>query len=274
MSCSIGSNIVCDDCGNKDDSINLHSMCQACKDIALFKQHPLGEDCPICFLTIPSLHTGYKYKPCCGKVICSGCMYAVNKMDREGKCPFCRVPVPESYEEIIESTKRRMEAGDAKAIRNLGCCYNEDPGRVYGIPQDQAKALELWHRAADLGSTKAYYNIGNAYLDGRGVERDMKMAVHYWELAALGGDAMARHNLGISENRAGNMNRALRHLMIAAGCGYDLSLKKIRELYVNGHATKDDYANALRAHQKYVDGIKSAQRDKAAAFNREKYRYY
>ena len=50
------------------------------------------------------------------------------------------------------------------------------------------------------------------------------------------------------------------------------SLKEIREFYVNGYATKDDYTKALRANQKYVDGIKSDQRDEAAAFDDE-YRY-
>ena len=51
------------------------------------------------------------------------------------------------------------------------------------------------------------------------------------------------------------------------------SLKKIREFYMNGHATKDDYAKALRLCQKYVDGIKSAQRDKAGAY-KSRHRYY
>ena len=65
----------------------------------------------------------------------------------------------------------------------------------------------------------------------------------------------------------------MKHHMIAAGCGDNESLMEIREFYVNGHATKDDYGKALRAYQKYVDGIKSAQRDEAAAFDNEKYCY-
>ena len=70
------------------------------------------------------------------------------------------------------------------------------------------------------------------------------------------------------------MSIALKHYMIAVGLGDNDSLKKIREFYVNGDATKDDYAKALRTNQKYIDGIKSAQRDAAAAFNSDKYRYY
>ena len=38
-------------------------------DEELFKQPPPDEDCPICFLLLPSLETGYRYKTCCGKVI-------------------------------------------------------------------------------------------------------------------------------------------------------------------------------------------------------------
>ena len=93
-------------------------------DEALFKQPPLNlnEDCPICFLSLPSLHTGRKYQSCCGKMICGGCVKAV-LMDIDAKCPFCRVPVPRSDEDLIERIKKRVEMDDAEAIRSFGCCY-------------------------------------------------------------------------------------------------------------------------------------------------------
>ena len=53
---------------------------------------------------------------------------------------------------------------------------------MYGLPQNRTKALELWHKAGKFGHAAAYYNIGNAYFYGRGVERDDKKAQHYWEL--------------------------------------------------------------------------------------------
>ena len=261
----------CDDCGNKDGNVNLHAMCQTCNDNALFKQPPANEDCPICFLPVPFMSTGSKYQSCCGKVICSGCIHAVRIMDDEAKCPFCRVPVPLSYEEIIEMNMKRAEMDDATANYNLGCYYYHGE---YDMPQDFFKALELFHRAGELGHTGSYCNIGCAYDHGEGVEHDKKKAKHYYELAAIGGDADARYNLGIFEEETGNMSRALKHHMIAAGCGDNESLEKIREFYVDGDATKDDYAKSLRAHQKYVDGIKSPQRDEAAAYDSDEYRYY
>jgi len=116
-------------------------------------------------------------------------------------------------------------------------------------------------------------SVSKAYDRGRGVEVDKKKAMHYYELAAIGGDSMARHNLGHMEGKAGNMDRALKHFMIAVKCGYTKSLKQIKELYSEGHTTKDDYMTALRLYQEYLVEIKSSQRDEAAAAH-ERYRYY
>ena len=69
------------------------------------------------------------------------------------------------------------------------------------------------------------------------------------------------------------MDRALEHHMIAAGAGDNDSLGEIKQLYSEGHATKQDYTKALQSYQAYLDEIKSAQRDTAAAA-REDYRYY
>ena len=64
-------------------------------DEELFKRPPTLEDCPICFLQMPCLSTGYKYNSCCGKVICSGCIFANSMIDLNKQlCPFCRTPAP------------------------------------------------------------------------------------------------------------------------------------------------------------------------------------
>ena len=172
-------------------------------DIELFKQPPQKEDdCPICFVHLPFLGTGSKYKGCCGKIICSGCIHAVNTRDKGVVlCPFCRAPPYKSHKEMIERITKRVELNDAKAMSILADYYSNG---AYGLPQDYTKALKLWHRAAELGCALAYSNIGLTYLNGNGVDIDMKKAVHYWELAAIGGDAVARHNLGGKEAQAGN----------------------------------------------------------------------
>ena len=81
-----------------------------------------------------------------------------------------------------------------------------------------------------------------------------------------GGDVQARHNLGIFEAQAGNTNRAMKHLMVAANAGYDNSLKVIQMCFMNGDGTKDDFEKALRVHKDAKDDMKSVQRDAAAAY--------
>ena len=185
-------------------------------------------------------------------------------------CPFCRVPAPTSEEDAEQRVKKRIGLGDAVAIHNRACSYGNG---IRGFPQDYTKALELWHQSAELGNAESYYNIGSTYMSGNGVERNEKKAIHYWELAAMGGNENARHNLGITDSNEGNYDRALKHYMIAVGFGNNESLKKIKQLYTHGQATKDDYAKALQAYQAYLGEIKSNDRDKAAEYD-EMYKYY
>ena len=290
---------VCANCGKEGSNMNICNKCKeatycnaACKkkhrskhkkqcerrvtelrNEALFGEPPPQYgDCPICFLRLPSMDNGRSYMSCCGKIICMGCIYAPvynnqGKVIVTKKCPFCRTPVATSEKEFLERNKKRMEVGDAYAFYVMGCAY--DKGEYYGVPQDSAKAIEFWHKAGKFG----YNNIGHAYYNGDGVERDEKMARHYYELVALEGKVTARYNLGVDEDNAGNYDRALKHYMIAVRGGCHRSVKDIQQLYMDGHVAKDQYSNALRSHQAYLNEIKSEQRDKAAAFD-VVYRYY
>ena len=299
MNISTDNTSVCANCGREgnSNSMNICNKCKmvkycnaACKkkhrkkhkkqcerrvaelhDEELFKQPPPLEDCPICFLRLPLLNTGKTYMPCCGKVICCGCIHAPVH-DHEGNviaektCPFCRTKFHRVDVERIEMMNKRVDLNDPVAMYNLGCFYFTG---MLGLPRNYAKALELWHRAGELGSAEAYHSIGNAYAHGFGVEVDKKKATHYWELAAMGGDASARYKLGVIEARSGNMDRALNHFIVAVTDGYSDSLEGIKLMYENGDATKDDYAKALRSYQAYVGEVKSDQRDEAAAAKEE-----
>ena len=289
---------VCANCG-KDNATNTCNKCNsvkycnaACKkkhrakhkkqcerrvaelhDEKLFKQPPpVSEDCPICFLRMPLLGSGQLYMACCGKVICCGCIHAADARDKNSAslCPFCRTPPPTTEREAIKRYKKRTELNDTIAMSCLGDYYATGD---CGLSQSHAKALELYHQAAELGNPRAYYDIGNAYRNGRGVEMNMKKAMHYWELAAMRGIEDARHNLGVMEEEAGNMDRALKHWMISVGEGDNYSLECIKRLYMETNASKDDYTKALRLYQAHLNEIKSVQRDEAAAFNAD-WRYY
>jgi TPR repeat protein len=236
-------------------------------DEDLFKPAP-KVDCPICLLPLPLEDEGQLYRSCCGKVICCGCSYAVvvaaeGELDRT-ICPFCRSPNSTSNEEYIERLKTRAGGDDAVAIYQLACNYQHGE---YGLRQNIRKAMKLFLRAGELGCAEAYQNVGILYRQGVGVESDEKKAKYYCELAAIGGDVPARHNLGCFEAQEGNMDRAMKHWMISAGGGYDDSLKLIQQCFLSGHASKDDFEKALRSHKEAKDEVKSDQRDSAAKFH-------
>ena len=86
---------------------------------------------------------------CCGKVICNGCIHAVNKRtEKQSLCAFCRTPVPTSDEETTKRRKKRMELGDPIAIYNIGSSYFDGDD---GFNQNYKKALKLLHKAGELG---------------------------------------------------------------------------------------------------------------------------
>ena len=172
-------------------------------------------------------------------------------------CPFCKAPKARSQEEEVKRLTKLMEKGNADAFFALGANYANG---TMGLPRDMAKANELYLKAGELGSAEAYFNLGIV-----GVAIDKKKAKHYYELAAMNGNVMARYNLGCMEEHAGNNHRADKHFMLAASAGFKLSLDGVKDGYMDGNVTKDEYANTLRQYQKNQDEMKSDARDKARA---------
>ena len=113
---------------------------------------------------------------------------------------------------------------------------------VLGLPQSNHKAVGPWKRGAELGSCKAHNKLSLMYMIGEGVEQDMEKSIHHLKIAAIGGHERARHYLGKIEGMNGNMDRAMKHFIIAAKSGFGDSLKEVGDGYKAGHVTKDEYA--------------------------------
>ena len=216
-------------------------------------------ECPLCCLPLSLDVKKSNMMPCCSKLICIGCNYAncmrEDEAGLEHRCAFCREPTAKSVEEGDKQVMERIKKNDPVAMRSMGIKrYNGG---------DYRAALEYWKNAAELGDAEAHQLLSMLYHEGKLVEKNMKKAVFHAEQAAIAGDPGARYNLGIDEWHKGNMDRAVRHFIIAANLGDDGSLKELMKLYIHGHASKEDYAAALRAYQVAVDATKSSDREKA-----------
>jgi len=243
------------------------------EDDELFQMPPRNEDCSICLVELPE--GAVQYQACCGSTICGGCMHSVNveanktspwaKVKGPSLCPFCRKPTASSGEETVRRLRIRMSRSDPTAISILGSFYAQGHGvEKRNVP----KAIELWKQAAKLGSIDAYAYLGDAYNlqfdNRRGVrqgERDWKISAQYYESAAKGGHVQARLNLAALYQDNRNPDRDLhisrRQFLIAAKQGHDGGLVVVKQGYVKGEYTKDEFANALRAHKDSQDVVKS-----------------
>jgi hypothetical protein len=231
------------------------------RDELLFKQ-PDGShlgDCPICSLPMPLDGEKSESMVCCSKMICFGCNIANMRREREGRlqhtCPFCRKSRDRTMKEVRKLQMKRVKANDPTAIFQLGL---EQYNKGY-----YSRAFEYFTKAAELGNARAHYQLSNMYYDGQGVEKDEGKEIHHLEEAAIGGYPDARYNLGVHENDNGNVERAVKHWIIAAAQGEDDSIKALLDAFKEGHVSKEELAAALRAHKAAVDVTKSPQRDAA-----------
>eukprot|EP00574_Skeletonema_japonicum_P010732 CAMPEP_0201718122 /NCGR_PEP_ID=MMETSP0593-20130828/3694_1 /ASSEMBLY_ACC=CAM_ASM_000672 /TAXON_ID=267983 /ORGANISM="Skeletonema japonicum, Strain CCMP2506" /LENGTH=296 /DNA_ID=CAMNT_0048208339 /DNA_START=3 /DNA_END=890 /DNA_ORIENTATION=+ len=231
------------------------------RDELLFKQPEsthLG-DCPICMLPLPIDPTKSTIVSCCSKIICNGCSVANKKASMVPSCPFCRYEIESDEEERDKLMMKRIKANDPAAM--LFQAIEEYKKGNYKA------AFEWCSKAAALGHVEAQVRLSQIYRDGVVVEKDRGKEMYHLEEATIGGHPIARHNLAYDECETyGNIERAVKHFLIAAKQGYDKSMKTLMELFKQGLVSKEDLAAALRAHQAAVDATKSPQREAAEEF--------
>ena len=188
-----------------------------------------------------------------------GCRHANQKRELEMRlqpsCPFCREPIPDAQEERDQRHMKRVEANDPVSL------YYE--GRQQYDKGDYIRAFEHWKNAAELGYADAHYRLARSYDLGKGVEKDEGKEIFHAEEAAIRGHPIARCMLGGYEIKDGNIDRAVKHVIIAATQGDDYSIKALMNFFKAGLVEKDVLTAALRAHKAAVDATKSPQRKKA-----------
>ena len=251
---------------------------------ALFKDPPPKEDCPICFLPMPATILSCatlppatilsvpiydfaeaneeladeemeKYYPCCGKSICQGCVHSFSKTGNDGKCPFCNSDRGgKTDEERVEEIIKRVAANDAVSICVLADSYHHG---LRGLSQDQAKAMELYARAAELGRCQAHNNLGMLYHEGG----NMKKGKFHLEAAAMAGDDVSRNNIGIIEAQSGNFERGVKHWTIAASAGHYKAMHALITFFKQGIGSRESIDSTLAAYNYSCVEMRSEARD-------------
>ncbi|EJK45430.1 hypothetical protein THAOC_35956 [Thalassiosira oceanica] len=220
-----------------------------------------GDTCTICYLYVESpVGKHSKMNVCCMKRVCNGCFLAAHQRGLLDRCPFCRTAIPTGDAAELAMIQKRVDRGDAEATQRLGNQYYH--GEL-GLVKDVPRAIELWTRAAELGSVDAHNDLGFVYYYGHGVEVDKPRGIRHCQQAAIKGHVESRLYLGLVDYDNEDYKSAVQHWMISAMMGHEDSLNLIKEMFKEGQASKAQYAEALRGHRDAVEEMKSPQREEA-----------
>ncbi|WP_193558945.1 tetratricopeptide repeat protein, partial [Aeromonas hydrophila] len=91
------------------------------------------------------------------------------------------------FDEATRIWSPLAEQGQPRAQALMG--WSHEVGQ--GSEQDISRAITLYRQAAQAGDAFGQYRLGEVYLRGAGVKRDLREAFHWMELAAKNGDVPA-----------------------------------------------------------------------------------
>ena len=236
-------------------------------NIDIFAPITEREECPICLLSLPTEEDEIAFMPCCGKMICSGCVHKniithrKNGVPRhEMKCAFCRQLTPKSS---VKGLKKLMKKNNIQSFIQMAERYRTGDG----VLQSDTRALEMYIRAAELGHAQAYAHIGHCYDQGSAVEEDVPKSIEFFEVAAKKESIRAYRWIAEFHGINGDNKKGFEYLNVAASAGCQKALNTLMKLYEITYElkllSKDDLAKTLRAHQASLNDLKSKDRDDA-----------
>src|SRR5262249_759271 len=95
--------------------------------------------------------------------------------------------------EALQALQHAAESGSAEGAHRLALVFAQG---LAGMPRNDARAFELFAKAAALGNKRAQVNLGILYFRGQGTQRDLVQARAWLEKAAAGNDPYALYALG------------------------------------------------------------------------------
>ena len=124
------------------------------------------------------------------------------------------------YATFFQELLPLAEQGDVDAQYSLGGMYY----RGYGVPENNAKAVKWYRKAAEQGHADAQVNLGYMYDNGNGLPENDAEAVKWYLKAAEQGYVVAQFNLGIMYSNGDvipvNNIKAYMWLSLAKTLGY------------------------------------------------------
>lgn len=103
---------------------------------------------------------------------------------------------------------------------------------------------------AASGDRESQYSLGLAYINGKGVEKNVREGMRWLTLAAMGGHNRAQSNLACEYHQSGDFKSAFKWWEGAAKRGDALSQYFLGSMYETGEGVLKDYVMALKWYKK------------------------
>jgi hypothetical protein len=134
------------------------------------------------------------------------------------------------------------------------------------LPNDYAKAMDWYDKAADQGDADSETIVGDMYENGEGVAKDYAKAMDWYKKAADQGDALAQVAVGAmyykGEGMPQDYAQTMQWFKKAADQGDAEGQDLVAALYMDGAGVPQDYAKAMEWAKKAADqGDAKAQTD-------------
>lgn len=149
------------------------------------------------------------------------------------------LPAVAQSDGLVERLTARASAGNAEASYHLGMLYNNG----LGVPQDNARALELFRAAAEAGDPLGAYKLG-CYYAGQfgGIPPDPALALRYKTIAARAGYSLAQLEVAILHHQRGEYREAYGWFEAAARQGDAQSLYNLSVMSREGQGIERSLA--------------------------------
>jgi localization factor PodJL len=167
--------------------------------------------------------------------------------------------VPVIGEPVVDTVK---EMGPAKA--DIAPVSEQDMASATAdLPAAEAGPIAL-REAAAKGDNKALFEIANRYADGRGVSKDLKKAISWYQKAAEAGFAPAQFRIGSYYEKGIGVERSAQKAkelyQLAAEQGNASAMHNLAVLYAMGAAGPTDNDSAAKWFVKAAElGVKDSQ---------------
>ncbi len=180
--------------------------------------------------------------------------------------PGCSKAQPNTT--LIPALERLAQANNAEAIYHLGMAYQTGTG----VPEDHARALDAFRKAAALSDPLASYKLG-CYFGGQGaglVAEDPELALKYKLVAAEAGYALAQQDVAVIYVRRGDTSTGLNWLEKAVAQGWSGGLMTYSSIFNGAPGIARDPAKTAAYFRLFLDRTEASDRQREWLQNFEK----